>query len=567
MAIERTVDLGIVTAYAYAVSKGYEGTEAEFASLLANVAEDLSEIENLSVVVNTLPAGSSATASYNSGVLTLGIPRGDKGDEGDKGDTGDKGDKGDKGDTGDTGNGIESVVLTSTVGAVKTYTITFTDGSTTTFDVTDGEVTEVMLETAIDEKVEPLVNATLIERNANGSIASFADGADYPVKELIADINAVQSGSGDPSPSNVRPISGWSAVKVTVDGKNVLPKDNWVTGTIGIADNKFVLSASSTRKRMVDVPIKAGTYTVSGETATTVRAIIFYREDKSVITSWISSSTPKTFTISEDCFVAVASENMDDSTRKIQLELGSTATAYEPYNGTTETIDLGQTVYGGKLNVTTGELTIMRMIADLGTLTWSKKADGVFYTWELSNLIKPPKNNNLSGNLVCSALITGSYNDVYNNNVLDNAISASVESAIGVRMTAYTDATTFKSAMSGVQLVYDLATPISIQLTPTEVKSLLGQNNIFADSGDVDVTYRADTKKYIDGTIVDVPLAMIAPIETGTTASKAYAVGEYFILNGNQFCKAISAIASGATFTLNTNYTVTTIGAELKLLQ
>ena len=36
------------------------------------------------------------------------------------------------------GNGIQSITLTSTVGKVKTYTITFTDLTTTTFTVTDG---------------------------------------------------------------------------------------------------------------------------------------------------------------------------------------------------------------------------------------------------------------------------------------------------------------------------------------------------------------------------------------------------------------------------------------------
>ena len=72
-------DLGGATAYAAAVAGGYQGTKAEFEELLGNIAEDLSEIENLTVTVTTLPAGSSATASYADGVLTLGIPRGDTG--------------------------------------------------------------------------------------------------------------------------------------------------------------------------------------------------------------------------------------------------------------------------------------------------------------------------------------------------------------------------------------------------------------------------------------------------------------------------------------------------------
>lgn len=43
-----------------------------------------------------------------------------------------------KGAKGDPGRGITSITLTSTVGKVKTYTITFTDNTTTTFQVTDG---------------------------------------------------------------------------------------------------------------------------------------------------------------------------------------------------------------------------------------------------------------------------------------------------------------------------------------------------------------------------------------------------------------------------------------------
>ena len=69
-----------------------------------------------------------------------GIPgeKGDKGDTGDKGDKGDKGDQGDQGIQGETGNGIVSVKLTATDGLIDTYTVTFTDGTTTTFTVVNG---------------------------------------------------------------------------------------------------------------------------------------------------------------------------------------------------------------------------------------------------------------------------------------------------------------------------------------------------------------------------------------------------------------------------------------------
>lgn len=51
---------------------------------------------------------------------------------------GQKGDKGDTGEKGDTGNGIKSITKTGTSGLVDTYTVTYTDGTTTTFTVTNG---------------------------------------------------------------------------------------------------------------------------------------------------------------------------------------------------------------------------------------------------------------------------------------------------------------------------------------------------------------------------------------------------------------------------------------------
>lgn len=45
----------------------------------------------------------------------------------------------------------------------------------------------------------------------------------------------------------------------------------------------------------------------------------------------------------------------------------------------------------------------------------------------------------------------------------------------------------------------------------------------------------------------------IAPVETGTTASRAYAVGQQFYLSDGKLYKAKEDIAQGATFTVGTN--------------
>ena len=112
--MSKVKDGGITTAYGAAVRGGYAGTYEQFCADLARLAEVLEEFLGFSVKVQTLAEGQQATASYDSGVLSLGIPKGD------------------------TGNGIQSISLLSTVGLVKTYRITYTNGNYFDFPVADG---------------------------------------------------------------------------------------------------------------------------------------------------------------------------------------------------------------------------------------------------------------------------------------------------------------------------------------------------------------------------------------------------------------------------------------------
>ena len=112
--MSKVKDGGITTAYGAAVRGGYAGTYEQFCADLARLADVLEEFLGFSVTIQTLAAGQPATASYENGVLSLGIPRGD------------------------TGNGIQSISLLSTVGLVKTYRITYTNGNHFDFPVADG---------------------------------------------------------------------------------------------------------------------------------------------------------------------------------------------------------------------------------------------------------------------------------------------------------------------------------------------------------------------------------------------------------------------------------------------
>lgn len=68
-------------------------------------------------------------------------------------------------------------------------------------------------------------------------------------------------------------------------------------------------------------------------------------------------------------------------------------------------------------------------------------------------------------------------------------------------------------------------------------------------------------KAYVDGLIGGV-LGKFATIESSSTASKAYSVGDYLVYDGDLY-KVTTAIASGGTITPNTNVEQTTVGAEI----
>lgn len=78
---------------------------------------------------------------------------------------------------------------------------------------------------------------------ATGAVASFSTDMAVPLKQCQFGIEPVQSGTGDPSPSNVRPISGWTGAKVTRCGLNQYPYETiaaysyeWYSGSKKLED-------------------------------------------------------------------------------------------------------------------------------------------------------------------------------------------------------------------------------------------------------------------------------------------------------------------------------------------
>lgn len=90
-------------ASASATASAQSASQAETSAQTATAKAD--SILNLTASAQTLPEGSSASASYNAqtGVMTFGIPKGDKGEKGDRGEQGIQGIQGERGLTGASG--------------------------------------------------------------------------------------------------------------------------------------------------------------------------------------------------------------------------------------------------------------------------------------------------------------------------------------------------------------------------------------------------------------------------------------------------------------------------------
>lgn len=337
-----------------------------------------------------------------------------------------------------------------------------------------------------------------IVKNASGDIASFSDGADdIPMKSVKVAIVPKQSGSGDPSPSNIRPITGW-----TDAGINISPYEQTEKHTI--TGKNLYNAPNNTHEVLVPCHIPAGsviTFSEKPNEGGQTAGFRYFDANKVQIDYWTAATTEasdgrkyRTVTIPSNRgdveyveFYGVATGIGD-----FMVELGSTYTGYEPY-GVGTPVPLGQTVYGANGDAVSGAWKKTKNVADLGSLSWSYNSTyGVFIA------VFPNDSQSaisIGRDAMCErykAQLGATLEGLQNEKFLFNSTQISSGARLAIKDTAYTDAAAFKTAMNGVKFVYDIATPTDFTTTPVSVPSLLGQNNVWSDAGAVEVEYRAD---------------------------------------------------------------------------
>ena len=438
---------------------------------------------------------------------------------------------------------------------------------------------------ADSKKAGDMIRAAFVTEHTSGSIASFTDGADnVPVKEVVVNITPIQSGSGDPSPTNIRPITGWARANIIRCGANFLGDNAYTSRN---ADFTLINNGD-------------GSYTING-TCTSSKIIVYNFYTDSISQSqndelrhlqrgqyWLDAGCDNTgvklqicgtnITGTSDVHVSAASNatlvTVDDTykynwvrllvnagtyenvtLRPFIVRADDSNRAYTKYEQDLYSISFGSagTVYGGTLDVTTGMLTVtysLRTGFPSRTLDSSGKLYALGNTLDMvrtgASEIVPTWSNYFNTNYSLDTLrqLTSGYGlCVFNRGTFVYGFVGN-ESALD-------------AILPNITLAYPLENPISVQLSATEIRTLLGNNNIWSDTGSVSsCEYRADTKLYLEK--LTVP-------DSDMVADSNITSGSYFMV-GNSLYLATANIANGGAITPGTNCTATNLAAALNAI-
>lgn len=356
----------------------------------------------------------------------------------------------------------------------------------------------------------------------------------YPVVGYPLGVKAkwepTQEGSGAPSPDNVRPIKGMDSVTVERCGENLI---------------KFPYSIpTASRNGLVITSQQDGSMTVNGTPTSDTWFLI-----EGGIETRLPMNTPLTLSgcpaggTIKSYYIGLylggkwytdtgnGNTNIKFTTREIasrieisivkgtvcnnltfypKIEVGTTITPYSKYQGSTNTLTLPETVYGGEVDAVTGEGQKMwKMLTLDGTEEWfkygsvSEKAPASCFSCHIND-----KDIGF-GTSVCNKFEnTKNSNPFYNEYMkkftyTDHPDLKSIYMNYGDDQTVPLDE--WKSYLAAqyasgtpVQICYKLAEPVPFTATGAQtIPALAGVNTIYTDADGVVVTGAEDPKHTI----------------------------------------------------------------------
>lgn len=263
----------------------------------------------------------------------------------------------------------------------------------------------------------------------------------------------------------------------------------------------------------------------------------------------------------------------------VMVEVGSSASTYEPYkNPTTYTADLGETVHGGSVDFTSGEVIkdVSEPMTFDGSESWQADStrNGVYllfstmgihnYGSGACNLFPVIKNSSGMASLgICFGINNYA---IYIPHLFDGGI------------TGVTDVSSWKTYLENndCTICYPLATPAESSITPIEIDTSGDVENYYTSAGDTSIEYYAVPTPYTRGTAsgaianvqsarTDLPFtkvkANIAPNLTGVSEVKVFNTGAGLVtvpdVSGSITNAYFYNIPTGYTLTAGVTYKIT----------
>lgn len=316
----------------------------------------------------------------------------------------------------------------------------------------------------------------------SGNVVTIKSPCDTPVQSLKVHFSPIQNGSGNPSPSNIREITGWTGLSVTQCGKNLFDEQYPDIGDSVIYRPIYIGGGTVTMSTTAPINTNGGAnlFLVAGNVAT----------GGGTTPNGVWKTRPVTATADNGYVTVAYRDRMSVNPREhnTMIEFGTTPSEYEPYSGTTTSVDWSTeagTVYGGYVDLISGELVATyKLVTYTGDSSeyWEKSASiNRFFT--IANDVEILAFGTRHPVVSNIGMFRNSTNSIY-------TIFAYQVNAASNKLIYYyppsdiTNETSFKQWLSqnNMQVCYNLATPIIYHLNPSQLNILRGHNNIFSNA-------------------------------------------------------------------------------------
>ena len=333
----------------------------------------------------------------------------------------------------------------------------------------------------------------------------------YPVENYPLGVKVswepTQEGSGDPSPQNIRPITGRDAVSVTRCGKNLVEHryapgytvtKSGVTFTVN-DDYSITVKGKATEETYFNFKAIKSEDLIATNNIVAMGKTVAHNgfEIRDIVVQPVPAQHETRL------YLLIVKGTVVDTTYYPMIVYGSTATPYEPYTGSTTNIALPETVYGGTLVVETGVVTVSnRIIIADGTVN-KFTPDG---TGEFWNMPEGSAQGIYKNGTIKSSHLTRERFDANEVKYFIYTTPIKMEGLFNTADDLNAYLVEQNAAGTPVTFVYKLSNSYTIQLTPQQIVALSGVNTLYTDAGTLTVTGREDPRH----TIIELKNAIIS---------------------------------------------------------